>query len=45
LGTVEDNAYGLFVGLNAKAQGNVDFGVELRLVDQTAISLGAGTTF
>jgi hypothetical protein len=42
---VEDNAFGLFVGLNAKAQGNVNFGVELRLVDQTAISLGAGTTF
>jgi hypothetical protein len=42
---VEDNAFGLFVGLNAKAQGNVNFGVELRLVDQTAISIGAGTTF
>ncbi|MFZ5875058.1 MAG: hypothetical protein ACOYXU_01495 [Nitrospirota bacterium] len=41
----EDNAFGLFVGLNAKAQGNVNFGVELRLVDQTALSLGAGTTF
>jgi hypothetical protein len=41
----EDDAFGLFVGLNAKAQGNVTFGVELRLVDQTAVSLGAGTTF
>jgi hypothetical protein len=44
-GPVEDDAFGLFVGLNAKAQGNVTFGVELRLVDQTAVSLGAGTTF
>jgi hypothetical protein len=45
IGSAEDNAFGLFMGLNAKAQGNVNFGVELRLVDQTAISLGAGTTF
>lgn len=44
-GAAEDNAFGVFVGLNAKAQGNVNFGVELRLIDQTAISIGAGTTF
>ncbi len=44
-GPAEDAAFGLFVGLNAKAQGNVNFGVEVRLVDQTAISIGAGTTF
>ncbi|MFZ5862072.1 MAG: hypothetical protein ACOYXR_04400 [Nitrospirota bacterium] len=44
-GAAEDNAFGLFAGLNAKAQGNVTFGVELRLVDQTAISVSAGTTF
>lgn len=45
LGAIEDDAFGLFVGLNAKAQGNVTFGVELRLVDQTALSISAGTTF
>jgi hypothetical protein len=41
----EDNAFGLFVGLNAKAQGNVNFGLEIRLIDQTAFSLSAGTAF
>src|SRR3990172_6752209 len=38
---VEDDAFGLFLGFNAKAQSNFNFGVELRLVDQTALSLGA----
>lgn len=44
-GPSEDDAFGLFVGLNASAQGNFNFGVELRLVDQTALSVSAGTTF
>ncbi len=42
---VEDTAFGLFLGFNAKAQGNFNFGVELRLVDQTALSLGASMAF
>ncbi|HET8761707.1 MAG TPA: hypothetical protein VFN94_11595 [Nitrospiria bacterium] len=45
LGASEDDAFGLFLGLNARAQGNFNFGVELRLVDQTALSVSAGTTF
>jgi len=42
---VEDDSFGLFLGFNAKAQGNFNFGVELRLVDQTALSLGASMAF
>jgi hypothetical protein len=42
---LEDDAFGIFLGLNAEAQGNLNFGVELRLVDQTAISVSAGTAF
>lgn len=42
---VEDNAFGVFLGLGAEAQGNVQFGAEVRLVDQTAISVNAGMTF
>jgi hypothetical protein len=41
----EDNAFGIFLGLGAEAQGNVQFGAEVRLVDQTAISVNAGITF
>jgi len=45
LGAIEDDAFGLFFGFNAKAQSNFNFGVELRLVDQTALSLGASMAF
>ncbi len=45
LGAIEDDSFGLFLGFNAKAQGNFNFGVELRLVDQTALSLGASMAF
>ncbi len=45
LATAEDDSFGLFLGFNAKAQGNFNFGVELRLVDQTALSLGASMAF
>jgi hypothetical protein len=44
-GPAEDDAFGLFLGFNAKAQSNFNFGVELRLVDQTALSLGASMAF
>lgn len=44
-GPAEDDAFGLFLGFNAKAQNNFNFGVELRLVDQTALSLGASMAF
>lgn len=44
-GAQEDDAFGLFLGLAAKAQGNVHFGAEVRLVDQTALSVNAGVTF
>ena len=45
LGAIEDDSFGLFLGFNAKAQSNFNFGVELRLVDQTALSLGASMAF
>jgi hypothetical protein len=45
LGAIEDDSFGLFLGFNAKAQSNFNFGVELRLVDQTALSLGAAMAF
>jgi hypothetical protein len=41
----EDDSFGLFGGLAAKAGGGFGFGVELRLVDQTALSLGASMAF
>ncbi|MEW6684313.1 MAG: hypothetical protein AB1451_15560 [Nitrospirota bacterium] len=41
----EDDAFGVFLGLGAKAQGNVQFGAEIRLVDQTALSVGASMAF
>lgn len=42
---VEDGAFGVFLGLGAKAQGNVQFGAELRLVDQTALSVSGSMMF
>lgn len=41
----EDDAFGIFLGLAAKAQGNFQFGAEMRLVDQAALSVNAGMTF
>lgn len=42
---VEDSAFGVFLGLAAKAQGNFQFGAELRLIDQTALSVNGGMVF
>ncbi len=44
-GAVEDDAFGIFLGLGAKAQGNLQLGAEVRLVDQTALSINAGMAF
>ena len=44
-GNQEDDSFGLFGGLAAKTRGGFGFGVELRLVDQTALSLGASMAF
>ncbi|MBI3608294.1 MAG: hypothetical protein HY207_10025, partial [Nitrospirae bacterium] len=44
-GIPEDNSFGLFLGLGAKSRSNVTFGIELRLVDQTALALSAGMVF
>jgi hypothetical protein len=44
-GGQEDDSFGLFGGLAAKTRGGFNFGVELRLVDQTALSLGASMAF
>lgn len=44
-GGQEDDSFGLFGGLAAKGRGGFGFGVELRLVDQTALSLGASMAF
>lgn len=44
-GPVEDDAFGIFLGLGAKAQGNLQLGAEVRLVDQTALSINAGMAF
>lgn len=41
----EDSAFGVFVGLAAKAQGNFQFGAELRLVDQAALSVSGSMMF
>ncbi len=41
----EDSAFGVFLGLGAKAQGNFQFGAELRLVDQTALSVNGSMMF
>jgi hypothetical protein len=41
----EDDAFGVFLGLAAKAQGNLQFGAELRLIDQMALSVGASMAF
>ena len=41
----EDDSFGLFGGLAAKGRGGFGFGVELRLVDQLALSLGASMAF
>ena len=44
-GGLRGRRFGLFGGLTAKARGGFNFGVELRLVDQTAVSLGASMAF
>jgi len=44
-GSLEDDSFGLFGGLAVKARGGFNFGAELRLVDQTALSLGASMAF
>jgi hypothetical protein len=44
-GPVEDDSFGLFLGLGAKSRSNVTFGIELRLVDQTALALNVGMAF
>jgi len=44
-GAVEDQSFGLFVGLGANLQGNLRVGAELRLVDQTALSVSGGLVF
>lgn len=44
-GLQEDDSFGLFLGLGAKSRGNVTLGLELRLVDQTALALSAGMAF
>lgn len=41
----EDDSFGLFLGLQAATDSPVGFGVEVRLIDQTAISLNAGMAF
>lgn len=41
----EDDAFGVFLGLAAKAQGDVQFGAEVRLIDQTALSLVASFAY
>ncbi len=41
----EDNSYGLFVGLLAKMNQRSNVGIELRLVDQTALSLFSAISF
>jgi hypothetical protein len=41
----EDDAFGVFLGLGAKAQGNLQFGAEIRLVDQTALSVSASMAY
>ena len=38
-GPVEDNAFGLFAGVQARVSNGFAFGAELRLIDQTALSL------
>lgn len=42
---LEDNSFGVFLGVGAKAQGNLQFGAELRLVDQTALSVNGSMSF
>jgi hypothetical protein len=44
-GGQEDDSFGLFLGLGAKSRSNVTLGLELRLVDQTALALSAGMAF
>lgn len=44
-GPAEDDAFGIFLGLGAKAQGNFQFGAEVRLIDQAALSVNAGMAF
>jgi hypothetical protein len=44
-GAAEDDAFGIFLGLGAKAQGNFQFGAEVRLIDQAALSVNAGMAF
>jgi hypothetical protein len=44
-GAVEDQSFGLFLGLGAKLQGNLRLGAEVRLVDQTALSVSGGVVF
>ncbi len=44
-GNQEDDSFGLFGGLAVKGRGGFGFGVELRLVDQLALSLGASMAF
>ncbi len=41
----EEDAFGLFVGLAMKIGGNVHVGIELRIPEQTALSVQAGIAF
>jgi len=40
-----DDAFGVFLGLGVKAQGNLLLGAELRLIDQSALSVNASIAF
>ncbi len=42
---VEDSAFGVFLGLAAKAQGNFQLGAEVRLIDQAALSVSGSMSF
>lgn len=44
-GAVEDDTFGLFLGVLARIGGNLHVGVELRVPDQTSLGINAGLSF